>query len=191
MVMNMLLHTVLLAVWFFIPAGVANVTPIFAALIPGLKRLNAPLDFGLRIGDAPLLGSNKTWRGVITGVAAGSLTFWLQQQAVQHNSFLAAVVKDAWTPTLLPLWLLGPMLSLGALAGDAVESFLKRRNHIAPGQPWFPYDQIDFTLGAIALSALVIMPPLTVYAVGLVLWAAIQTAAQYAGYWLGIKERPI
>lgn len=191
MVMDELLHTVLLALWFFLPAGVANVTPIFAAFIPGLRRLRAPLDFGLKFNGEPLLGPNKTWRGLIIGVALGSLTFWLQQQAVQHYAFFADIVRDVWTPTLLPLWTLGPLLGLGALGGDAIESFLKRRSRIAPGQPWVPYDQFDSTLGAIALSALVIVPPLAVYAAGLVLWAGIQTAAQYLGFWAGIKERPI
>ena len=189
--MATLLHTITLAFWFFIPAGVANATPIFAAQVPGLRKLYAPLDFGLRLNGEQLLGPHKTWRGLVTGVAMGGLTFWLQQELVVHSAFFADLVNYTWMPTLLPQWTLGLMLGLGALAGDAAESFLKRRNHIEPGQPWFPYDQIDFTLGAIFASAFVVTPSLAIYVVGLILWAGIQTAAQYVGYWLGIKERPI
>lgn len=186
-----LLHTILLSLWFFLPAGIGNVTPIFAARLPILKNFNAPLDAGLSIDGARLLGSHKTWRGLITGTLMATLAFWLEQQAVAHSAFFQSVASDTWTPTLLPLWLLGPLLGLGALLGDAIESFFKRRSHIAPGHSWFPYDQIDFILGAMVLSSLVIMPSIGVYAVGIVLWTVIQLIAQYIGYWLGLKERPI
>lgn len=179
------------SLWLFIPAGIANVTPIFAARVPGLQKFDLPVDLGRSAGGTRLLGSNKTWRGLIVGVAAASLVFWLQHLAVASWAPLANIVDNHGMPTLLPYWLLGPLLGLGALLGDIVESFFKRRSRIPPGHPWFPYDQVDFILGAATLSVLVIMLPVAIYAVGLLLWTAIQTVAQYIGFWLGIKERPI
>ena len=38
------------------------------------------------------------------------------------------------------------------MSGDAVKSSFKRRVGIAPGQPWFPADQLDFIVGAMALG---------------------------------------
>lgn len=191
MPMNELLQTVLLAIWFFLPAGAANAAPILAAKMPLIDKLNAPLDFGLHIGGERVLGSHKTWRGLVAGVLVATLVFWLQQRAVDHNAFLGSMVNAQWSFTVLPIWLLGPFLGLGAIGGDAAESFLKRRNHISAGESWFPYDQIDYVIGAAVCSALVIVPPLAVYAAALFIWAAIHLVSTNIGFWLGLKERPI
>lgn len=191
MAMHELLQTSLLAIWFFMPAGVANAAPIFAAKLPFIDRFSAPLDFGLHIGGERVLGSHKTWRGLVAGILVATLTLWLQQRAVEHSAFLTSVVTTQWSFTLLPTWLLGPLLGLGALGGDAVESFLKRRNHIPAGESWFPYDQIDYIIGAAALSALVVVPPLAVYAAALFIWACIHLISTNIGFWLGLKERPL
>ena len=186
-----MIHTVLLAIWFFLPAGVANAAPILAARLPLLRRLNSPMDFGLSWKGARLLGSHKTWRGFIIGVLLATVTFWFEQRLVVQNAFFAYIANDTWTLTLLPVWALGPLLGLGALLGVAVKSFFKRRSGVAPGESWFPYDQIDFILGAMALSALSVAAPLAVYVAALVVWTLIQLGAQYTGHWLGIKERPL
>lgn len=191
MVMNGLAHTILLALWFFLPAGAANAAPILVARLPVVHRAGAPLDFDLHVGGERLLGSHKTWRGLVAGVLAATVVFWLQQRAVEHSAFLTSIVNDTWTFTLLPVWLLGPFLGLGALGGDAVESFLKRRNGIKAGESWFPYDQVDYIAGAAALSTLIIMPPLAVYIAALLLWAGIHLVAGFVGYRVGLKERPL
>jgi CDP-2,3-bis-(O-geranylgeranyl)-sn-glycerol synthase len=47
-------------------------------------------------------------------------------------------------------WLLiGLLLGVGALVGDAVKSFIKRRIGIPPGNSLAIFDQIDFVIGAI------------------------------------------
>lgn len=191
MIMNELLQTVLLAIWLFLPAGVANAAPIFAAKLPFIAKFDAPLDLGLHVRGERALGSHKTWRGLVVGILAGILVFWLQQMAVQRSTFLTSLVNVQWTFTLLPTWLLGGLLGFGALGGDAVESFLKRRKHIPAGESWFPYDQIDYIIGAAAVSALAIIPPLAVYAAALFIWASIHLISTNIGYWLGVKERPI
>src|SRR4051812_27852644 len=52
-----------------------------------------------------------------------------------------------------PSPLLGAWIGLGALSGDLVKSFAKRRRGILPGQAWIPFDQIDWLLGALAFAA--------------------------------------
>jgi CDP-2,3-bis-(O-geranylgeranyl)-sn-glycerol synthase len=189
--MSDLLHTVLLAIWFFLPAGAANAAPIFMAKLPIVSRLNAPLDFGLHIGGERILGTHKTWRGLMTGVLVAALVFWLQQRAVQENTAIYSLVNANWIYTFLPLWLLGPLLGFGALAGDAAKSFFKRRNRIPAGKSWFPYDQVDYIIGAALFSALVIVPPLAVYEAALLLWGSVHVISTYVGYWLGLKDSPI
>jgi len=46
---------------------------------------------------------------------------------------------------------LGLRFGIGAMAGDSTKSFFKRRTDIPPGEPWIPFDQVDFLLGALVL----------------------------------------
>jgi len=66
-------ESVLHGLLFFLPAYVANMSPVFAArLVP---RWNAPIDGGRVAKDGKrLLGPGKTWRGLAGGAVAGALT---------------------------------------------------------------------------------------------------------------------
>jgi CDP-2,3-bis-(O-geranylgeranyl)-sn-glycerol synthase len=48
--------------------------------------------------------------------------------------------------------LFGFLLGFGALFGDLIESFFKRRLNIKPGKPFIPFDQLDLAIGAILLT---------------------------------------
>ncbi|HET9923119.1 MAG TPA: CDP-archaeol synthase, partial [Methylomirabilota bacterium] len=68
------------------------------------------------------------------------------------------------------------------------KSFGKRRLGIAPGDPWFPWDQVDFALGALAL----------VWGQAALSWADLATIllltvgghilVNHLGYWIGIRD---
>jgi CDP-2,3-bis-(O-geranylgeranyl)-sn-glycerol synthase len=45
-------------------------------------------------------------------------------------------------------------LCCGALLGDVIESFFKRRIGKDRGQDWIPFDQLDFLIGALTFSLL-------------------------------------
>jgi CDP-2,3-bis-(O-geranylgeranyl)-sn-glycerol synthase len=45
-------------------------------------------------------------------------------------------------------------LCFGALLGDVIESFFKRRVGKDRGQDWIPFDQLDFLVGALIFSFL-------------------------------------
>ncbi|HSX05849.1 MAG TPA: CDP-archaeol synthase, partial [Candidatus Saccharimonadales bacterium] len=75
---------ILFALWFFLPAALANGVPVLVVKIPGLAKLEAPMDFGLSYRGKRILGAHKTWRGFIAGVLTSILTLWLQQLAVAH-----------------------------------------------------------------------------------------------------------
>lgn len=183
-------HDILVAFWFFAPAGVANVTPIFAAKLPGLRDLKAPLDGGRTWRGQRLLGDHKTWRGIITGVTAAILTLWLQQYLVGESDWLAVQLTQidyAGLPTLLA----GTLFGIGALGGDAIKSFFKRRRNIAAGRSWFPFDQIDYIIGgALALLPFVHLE-LMQYVLLVVVWLVIHLIASYLGYLLKLKDAPI
>jgi len=46
-------------------------------------------------------------------------------------------------------------ICFGALLGDIVESFFKRRKGIERGKDWIPFDQLDFIIGVLFLSFII------------------------------------
>ena len=178
------------AVWFFLPAGVANMMPIPAAAVPQLKRFDTPIDLGKSWRGKRIFGSHKTWRGLVAGIIFGTLTLLLQQLLVAHSVWL-----QDWTHQVayaqLPTLILGPLFAVGALGGDAVESFFKRQAGIAPGHGWFPFDQTDYIIGAAIVSIPFVHLSALQYIALIFIWLVIHVAASAVGYLVGLKERPI
>lgn len=181
---------IIFAIWFLLPAAVANAAPVFAAAIPGLKKLDAPIDAGKSFHGHRLLGAHKTWRGIIAGIIVSTLLLWLQQLATQHFTW-AQFAANGVDYSSLPTLILGPLFAIGALGGDAVESFFKRRLNIKSGGVWFPFDQIDYIIGSVLISLpFVILSPLQ-YVWILIVWFAMHLLASFVGYKLGLKKDPI
>ena len=144
---------VLRVLYFFLPAYVANVAPVFARdLAPAWS---APIDGGCTFRGRRVLGAHKTWRGLLAGTAAGALVF--EAQVLAHRAGflhgLAALDYETASP-----WI-GLLLGLGAGLGDAVKSFFKRQVGVAPGESWLGPDQLDFMVGAWVFVCLAWVPP--------------------------------
>lgn len=181
---------IFLALWFFLPAGIANMVPIFVARVPQLERFDAPMDFGKSFRGKRIFGSHKTWRGLIAGIVFGTIVLGLQQLAVIHLDWL-----HSWTHQVdyahLPTLILGPLFAIGALGGDAIESFFKRQRGLAPGKGWFPFDQTDYIIG----GAIATMPFVTLsilqYLLLIVLWLVVHVVSTVVGYFMGVKDSPL
>ncbi|HEX6612850.1 MAG TPA: CDP-archaeol synthase [Rhodanobacteraceae bacterium] len=128
-----LFHLVSLA-WFFAPAWCANMAPPFVRYWRGWNR---PV-------SRRWLGSHKTVVGVLAGVLAGFAATAAQARA--HVPFAILADYAAWP------WL-GLAFGGGAMAGDMLKSFLKRRLGIPPGARWMPFDQVDFAIGALVFAS--------------------------------------
>jgi CDP-2,3-bis-(O-geranylgeranyl)-sn-glycerol synthase len=181
---------IFIAFWFFIPAGAANVAPIFAAAIPGLKRFSASIDGGKKLNGRPILGANKTWRGIVVGIIAATLMLWLQQLIVGAWPLLHDLVKQIDYQNI-NVFVLGFLFAIGALGGDIIESFFKRRLNIGSGHTWFPFDQIDYILGGIITTMPLIALSLYQYLWLIILWTIIHLLSAFIGWLLGFKPRPI
>lgn len=183
------MHDLLYSVWLFLPAGVANMVPTIVWRLPGLRHWNSPVDFGRQVRGVRALGPNKTWRGIVCGVLVGTLVFFLQQHYASNlgnfSNYLHAVGY-----TDLPL-LFGVLLGFGALFGDVVESFIKRQKHIAAGTSWFPFDQLDYIIGACLLTLPLYAPALHVYALIFINWFALHLIFSAVGYFLKFKKAVI
>ena len=168
--------------YFMIPAYLANMAPPLGK--GRLKFMEIPVDMGKKFRGKPLLGKNKTWRGVFLAVVVGLAVFALQKYLYNFEAMQKISLFDYSTATL---WI-GVLLGFGAIAGDAVESFFKRRIDVKPGKPWMPFDQTDFTIGALALTAIVYFPG-WVNAVIIVAISAIgHILVNHIGYYLKLRD---
>ncbi len=184
-----MLHAALLALWFLLPAAIANVAPIVAAKLPLMRRWETPIDGGKTWRGLPFLGAHKTWRGLLSGIVMGGLTFWLQQTAYRHGGWTHTIAYSVNYAHIS--WLLGPLMGLGALGGDAIESFFKRRHHVASGKPWIPFDQLDYIIGAVLVSLPFVVLPAAVYVWIFIIWFGMHILFSYLGWRVGLKDAPI
>lgn len=185
-----MIHDILLAIWFLLPAALANATPIFAARIPFLSKWDTPMDGGRTFRGKRIFGDHKTWRGLVTGMIVATIVLWVQQLIVMQTNWVDWFTASVPYETL-PVLLLGPVFAIGALGGDAIESFFKRAIGIKSGKPWFPFDQLDYIIGAVLVSLFfVILSPLQ-YVLIFVIWFVGHLLASFIGYLLGLKKEPI
>jgi CDP-2,3-bis-(O-geranylgeranyl)-sn-glycerol synthase len=152
-----MLKIIIETTWVLLPAIFANMVPVFAAYFNWLPALNRPLDGGKKIQGKAIFGEHKTWRGLMTGIIVGGLTGLIQFFLVRHNSTIVGTPYHSGLASVI----FGALLAAGALLGDALKSFVKRRFDIASGRPWPVFDQIDFVLGSLVVAIWFV--PITIY----------------------------
>jgi len=182
----------LAVLWVLLPAYVANAI----ATIPGGR--GPPMDFGRTWArDARrILGTSKTWSGFLFGgfvaMPVGLLEAWLILLAPPNLALvprLAATVAAA-VPVVA-------LLTFGAMSGDALGSFVKRRLGRPSGARTLLLDQLPFVLVPIALGFALypsLFVPVFVSWEG-VLWLLVYTLGLHAffnwiGYKAGLKKVP-
>jgi len=156
------------ALLFIFPAYVANAVPV---IFGGGRAIDA----GRKMPDGkPVFGSHKTIRGFVAGILAGTLT---------------SVAQNVALPFQFSVWL-GFVVSFGALTGDLVHSFVKRRIGIIEGAPLPVADQLDFVVGAVLFSFLVSPPPLLTIFIIFVITPPLHLLANFLAYVAGVKKTP-
>ena len=164
---------ILKSLYFFLPVYVANMVPI---VFKKVKILEIPV-------HEKWFGKNKTWRGMVLGILFGGITFWIQK-LLYMTGFQSLSIIDY---SDFSLWL-GFLLGLGAMMGDIVESFYKRRAGIPPGEKWVPLDQTDFVIGGLLFSFFVFVPPIEVAVTLLIVSPILHMIVNHIGFWLGIRK---
>lgn len=164
------------ALYFIFPAYCANAAPV---IFGG----GAPIDAGRKFLDGkPILGSHKTFRGFFVGLAVGTFVGFVQFVLFRSSSFLQQLLL--FQSTIL----LGFMLSLGALVGDLIESFFKRRLGLRPGSSLPIADQLDFVVVALLFSLPVSPPPLLIVLIIIVITPPIHLLTNFLGNFLRKKK---
>lgn len=165
------LSLVLQAIWFVLPAYAANAFPV---VVRGRK----PLDFGRKLGKYRVLGDGKTFEGTFAGILFGTLVGTLQMYSQPYLGLSIMSVMLAF------------LLSAGAITGDIIGAFIKRRSGIPRGGAMFPLDQLDFLLVALLFSSFIMMMDISIYVILMILTPIIHILANIIGHRLKLKEVP-
>ena len=193
----MALEAIPQALWFFLPAFVANPS----AVLWGGGR---PMDFGRVARDGErLLGDGKTWRGLFGGTLSGAALGFLLALP-----FAILAPASSWSfgapssdpgPSLLVALGASAVLALGALLGDVVGAFIKRRRRMPRGAKAPGLDQYDFVVGGLLLSLLISGWSVPRFFSGDAWWGllgiilitpALHRAVNILGYRMGKKHEP-
>ncbi len=165
-------EVIIFIIAYVIPLYVANASPI-------ILHGKMPIDFNKNINGKRILGKGKTILGSLSGVFCGTIAGFIFA-FFYPNIFLVI-------PNYL---LLAVLLSFGAILGDIVESFFKRRFGFQSGQRCVIFDQIDFILGGLILSFFVIIPRIEVILIILFATIFIHSITNVIAFKLGLKKVP-
>ncbi len=172
-------------VWFYLPVGIANMAPVM--IKDNFSSLATPIDGGRKLGAHRIFGDHKTWRGFIAGIVFGAIFFAFQKYLAIINPMFNE--WSAFDYTNFPWWF-GALLGFGALTGDLVKSFFKRRVGIKPGAAWVPFDQLDFVIGATLFIALFVHVDWITWLTVLISAIFLHIAVNRIGYSIGYKDTP-
>ncbi len=187
-----ILDSALEVLWVLLPAYLASA---FATLPRGR---GPPMDFGrsLASDQRRVLGSSKTWSGFLCGsllaLPFGLLEAWLILLAPPHLQLVPRFASSvlAAVPVI-------SLITFGAMSGDALGSFLKRRAGLESGARGLLIDQLPFVLLPIALG-LLLYPTLFWGTFGswmALLWLLVFTLGlhltfNWVGFHAGLKKVP-
>ena len=173
-----MLQLILSSLYLFLPAYFANMCPVFAG------KLKLPL--GKPISEK-YLGSHKTWRGFYMAYIGALLILFLQAhfQFQKLNIIMGYPMLDYEN---INLFLYAFLFGIGALTGDLIKSFFKRLLKKQAGSPWFPFDQLDFVLGALIFLAPVYLIPWQNFLTLLILTPLLHFLSNVIAYFLGLKK---
>lgn len=152
------------ALLFIGPSYVANAAPL---VFGG----GAPLDGGRNFLDGqPIFGSHKTIRGLIAGIIAGSI-LGAAESLVDSRLLLA-----------------GFMIALGAVLGDLLGAFVKRRLKIKPGRQFPIVDQLDFVVGGLLVGWSFFQMSFVSILIVVLVTPPIHLGTNYGAFLLGLKK---
>ncbi len=128
MALGLIYSVILYPIIYIFAAYAANGAPVI------FGGRGGPLDRGKKLGGRRIFGDNKTVYGTIAGLICG---------------VLVGVIEFPFLSFMLPIAI---ALSIGAIFGDLVGSFIKRRLNFPPGKSIPLLDQYGFFIFALIFA---------------------------------------
>ena len=166
--------------YFMLPAYFANMAPV---MVKKISLFAVPIDLNKQLNGKPILGKNKTFRGLIFGVIFAIVITYFQ-----HLFYNIEYFKNASFFSYQNWLLFGFLMGFGALTGDLIKSFFKRRLGIKPGEKFIPFDQTDFVLGALIFVMPVFDVTLKIFITSILLSFVLHIAVNHIAFYLKIRN---
>jgi len=167
--------------YFMLPAYFANMAPVIVKKI--FNNLKIPIDFDKKIGNKEIFGKNKTFRGLIFGIIFAVIIAFIQFILHSNNIVVDVTIIDYSN------WLLiGFLMGFGAVFGDLIESFVKRRLNYKPGKSLVPFDQLDFVVGALIFIYPLVVLSLNKVITILILSFILHIIVNHIAYYTSIRK---
>jgi len=168
------------SLWILFPAYAANMFPVF---LKGKMHM----DFDKYYKGQRILGDGKTFEGFFAGIlialVSGGIAILLQPY------FNASLAEFGVVLPKMSLFI-AFMIGVGAMSGDVVGSFIKRRIKLKRGEEVFLLDQLDFIVGVIVFAMWFTNINIWMILIMLTITPAAHRVACIAGYKLDFKKEP-
>lgn len=172
--------------YFYFPVSLANVGANLGRLVPILKDIKQPIDFGKKIRGTRIIGDHKNFGGFIAGVLFGTL--WGIVKTLLMDPYMGKyILINENKITLIFLYFL---MSVAALCGDLVKSVAKRVFNRPPHTPWIPFDEIDHTLVSMLVVKLIFPISWGTFVAVIIIYFFIHMMTNLVGYLLKLKDVP-
>ena len=162
--------------YFILPAYVANMAPVIAGKLN--LRLGTPINIDL-------FGSHKTWRGVIAAYLGALIAIVFQWFLQKNDIFMFYNMLDY---EKINLFLYAFLFGIGAITGDLIKSYFKRKLGRRPGSSWIPFDQLDFIAGALIFLLPFFVLPWSNILTLIIITPALHFLANVVAYFFGFKK---
>ncbi|MBS3105897.1 CDP-2,3-bis-(O-geranylgeranyl)-sn-glycerol synthase [Candidatus Woesearchaeota archaeon] len=166
--------------YFMLPAYFANMAPV---IVKKIDLFAFPVDFNKQISNKPIFGRNKTFRGLIFGVIFSIIVAYIQflLYGVEFFNVISFIDYNNWL-------LFGFLMGSGALTGDLIKSFFKRRLGLKPGAKFIPFDQTDFVIGALVFTMPIFNLTLKIFITSLLLSFILHIIVNHIAFHMKIRN---
>jgi len=181
------LEIIIASIYFFLPAGFANIMPVVLKKADALEQFNIPVDCGKKIKNNRIFGSHKTIRGIIGMFVMGviMINVFFSLNKFFGFGFYEAIGFDytAWNSLVF-----GSLFSIGIIFGDLLFAFIKRRIKIKPGAPFIPFDQTNYVIGVFIILQPFINLNLSIWLIILIATFILHACLNGIGYAIGLHN---
>ncbi|HUW72062.1 MAG TPA: CDP-archaeol synthase [Candidatus Humimicrobiaceae bacterium] len=147
--------------------------------------LDKDIDFGKNFLGQPILGSHKSWRGAILGMSVGFLVVLVQGYLYQFPAIQRISLLDY---KQINIFLFGFLISLGAIFGDLLFAFIKRRLKMPPGARFIPFDQTNYVIGSAIFLTAILKIEIIIWITLFILTFLLHIVANRIGYHLKLNR---